>query len=134
MGIGVVHDRRPPAGDARAPVGAHTLVGYCTLGDLTGFTLDPPRGKEFRVAVALINKVDAEGFHVHKVENIEPEQVANAIKCMQRLRRMSKQIRPKSTAKRSHDLSLTTSGLKKAKILQRQPTERNLGDDESDNS
>ena len=47
---------------------------------------------------------------------------------------MSKQIRPKSTEKRSHDLSLTTSGLKKAKTLQSQPTERSLGDDESDNS
>ena len=129
-----VKDMANPAGDASAPVGAHTLVGYCTLGDLPGFTLDPPRGKEFRVAVALINKVDAEGFHVHKVENIEPEQVVNAIKSMQRLRRMSKQIRPKSTAKRSHDLSLTTSGLKKAKTLQEQPTGGSLPNDTSDNS
>ena len=128
-----VKDMVSPAGNATAPVGDHTLVGYCTLADLPSFTLDPPRGKEFRVALAFINKVDAEGFHGHIVENIEPEQVVNAIKCMQRLRRMSKQIRPKSTAKRSHDLSLTTSGLKKARTLHSVPTGGSLPDCTKDN-
>ena len=123
-----VKDMANPAGNATAPVGDHTLVGYCTLADLPSFTLDPPRGKEFRVALALINKVDAEGFHVHKTENIEPDQVANAIQCMQRLRRMSKQIHPTCSEKRSHNLSLTTSGLKKARTLQSVPTGGSLPD------
>ena len=130
-----VKDMANAAGNATAPVGDHTLVGYCTLGDLPSFTLDPPRGKEFRVAVALINKVDAEGFHVHKTENIEPDQVANAIQCKQRLRMMSKQIHPTCSEKRSHNLSLTTSGLKKkkARTLQSVPTGGSLPDVTNEN-
>ena len=118
-------------GNASALVGDHTLVGYCNLGDLPGFRLDPPRGKDFRVALVLINKVDDEGCHVHKSENIEPDQVDNAIKCMQRLRRMSKQIRPTGKEKRSHNLSLTTSGLKKARTLQSIPTGGSIPDETS---
>ena len=86
-----VKDMANPAGNATAPVGDHTLVGYCNLDDLSGFRLDPPRGRQFRVALVLITKVDEEGFHIHKSENIEPDQVDNARKCMQRLRKMSKQ-------------------------------------------
>ena len=129
-----VKDMANPAGNAIVPVGDHTLVGYCTLADLPSFTLDPPRGKEFRVAMALINKVDAEGFHVHTTENIEADQVANAIQCMQRLRRMSKQIHPTCSEKRSHNLSLTTSGLKKARTLQSVPTGGSLPDDTNQKS
>ena len=128
-----VKDMANPTGNATAPVGDHTLVGYCTLGDLPSFTLDPPRGKEFRVALALINKVDAEGFHVHKTENIEPDQVANAIQCMQRLRKMSKQIHPTCEGKRSHNMSLTTSGVKKARTLRNVPTGGSLPDCTKDN-
>ena len=123
-----VKDMANPAGNATAPVGDHTLVGYCTWGDLPSFTLDPPRGKEFRVALALINKVDAEGFHVHKTENIEPDQVPNALKCMQRLRRMSKQIHPTCEGKRSRNMSLTTDNVKKARTLQKSPTDVSLPD------
>ena len=123
-----VKDMVSPAENATAPVGDHTLVGYCTLTDLASFTLDPPRGKECRVALALINKVDAEGFHVHKTENIEPDQVPNALKCMQRLRRMSKQIHPTCEGKRSRNMSLTTDNVKKARKLQAVPTDVSLPD------
>ena len=123
-----VKDMANATGSAAAPVGNHTLVGYCTLGDLPAFRLDPPRGKDFRVAFVLISKVDDEGFHIHKSENIEPDQVDNAIQCMQRLRRLGKQIRPEGTEKRSRKLSLNTSSLKKARTLQRVPTDASLPD------
>ena len=112
-----VKDVANPAGTATAYVGDHTLLGYCNVDDLPGFRLDPPRGRDYRVAFVLISKVDAEGFHIHKVQNIEPDQMDNTIKCMQRLRRMSKQIRPEGTGKRSHDLSLNASDLKKPPAL-----------------
>jgi len=124
-----VKDMANSAGSATEPVGDHTLVGYCTLDHLPAFRLDPPRGKDFRVALVLISKVDDEGFHVHKSENIEPDQVDNAIQCMQRLRRLSKQIRPKNIEKRSHKLTLDTSSLKKARTLQSVPTDASLPDD-----
>ena len=123
-----VKDMVNPAENETTAVGDHTLVGYCTLTDLPSFTLDPPRGKEHRVALVLINKVDAEGFHVHKTENIEPDQVANAIQCMQRLRRMSKQIHPTCEGKRSRNMSLTTDKVKKARKLQAVPTDVSLPD------
>ena len=129
-----VKDMANPAGNAAAPIGDHTLVGYCNLDDLPGFRLDPPRGRDFRVAIVLITRVDEEGLHIHKSENIEPDQVENAIKCMQRLRRMSKQIRPKGIGKRSHNLSLAASGLKKARTLQSIPTGGSLPDDPSHHS
>jgi len=129
-----VKDIANPAGNATAPVGDHTLVGYCELDDLPAFQLDPPRGKDFRVALVLLSRVDEEGFHIHKLENIEPDQVEDAIKCMQRLRRMSKQIRPTGTGKRSHNLTLTASGLKKARTLQTIPTGGSLPDDMKHNA
>ena len=76
----------------------------------------------------MINKVDAEGFHVHKTENIEPEQVNNAILCMRRLRRLSKQIQPTCEGKRSRNMSLTTDKVKKARKLQAVPTDVSLPD------
>ena len=124
-----VKDMANPAGTPTAPVGDHTLVGYCNMENLPGYQLDPPRGRDFRVALVFISKVAEEGFQIHKLENIEPAQVDNAIKCMQRLRKMSKQIRPEGEGKRSHNLSLNATGLKKARTLQSVPTGGSLPDD-----
>ena len=123
-----------PAGNPSAPVGDHTLVGYCNMDTLPGFRLDPPRGKQFRVALVLITKADEEGFHIHKLEYIEQDQVNHAIACMQRLRRLNKQIHPAGTEKRSHNLTLTATGIKKARTLQSVPTNMSLPDDSSDNA
>ena len=118
-----------PAGNPSAPVGDHTLVGYCNMDGLPGFRLDPPRGKQFRVALVLITKADEEGFHIHKLEYIEQDQVNHAITCMQRLRRLNKQIHPAGTEKRSHNLTLTATGIKKARTLQSVPTNTSLPDE-----
>ena len=48
------------------------MVGYRTLDDLLGFCLDPPRGRTMRCALVLFTKKNAEGFHIHKLEYIEP--------------------------------------------------------------
>ena len=83
----------PNAHGASQPV-CHTVVGYCSLSNLAVFCLDPPRGKAARCALALLSKKDDEGFHIHKLEYVEPEQVMDAIDCMRKMRRLCKQVRP----------------------------------------
>ena len=110
------------------PVGSHTLVGYCSMDSLPGFRLDPPRGKVFRVAFVLFTKADEkEGLHIHKLEYIEPDQVNEAVLCMQKLRKLSKGVHTVSTDKRSHSVALGHEGMspcntKKARTLQAVPT------------
>ena len=121
-----------PGGTVDCLIGSHTLVGYCSMDSLPGFRLDPPRGKNFRVAVALFTKADEkEGLHIHKLEYIEPDQVNQAVLCMQKLRRLSKGVRAVSTEKRSHSVALGSSGkspcdARKARTLQAAPTEASL--------
>ena len=92
-----VKDVANPAGSVDKPIGNHTLVGYCSMDSLPGCRLDPPRGKSFRVALALLSRADEEGFHIHRLEYIEPEQVNQAVVCMQKLRTLSKRVRSVST-------------------------------------
>ena len=102
------------------------------MDSLPGFRLDPPRGKNFRVAVVLFTKADEkEGLHIHKLEYIEPEQVKEAVLCMQKLRRLSKGVHTVSTAKRSHSVALVHEGMspcttRRARTLQAVPTEASL--------
>ena len=86
-----VKDIANPDGSVDKPIGNHTLVGYCSMDSLPGFRLDPPRGKNFRVAVVLFTSADEnEGLHIHQLEYIEMDQVQHAVLCMQKLRRLSK--------------------------------------------
>ena len=102
------------------------------MDNLPGFRLDPPRGKKFRVALALITKVDEEGFHVHKLEYIEAEHVDQAVECMRRLRKLSKSICSNSSEKRSHAVALgapdgpSPTKIKKARNLHKVPTDGSL--------
>ena len=127
-----VKDVANPDGTVDNPIGSHTLVGYCSMDSLPGFRLDPPRGKTFRVAVVPFTKADEkEGLHIHKLEYIEPEQVKEAVLCMQKLRRLSKGVHTVSTEKRSHSVALVNEGMspcttKKARTLQAVPTEASL--------
>ena len=57
-----VKDVANPDGTVDNPIGSHTLVGYCSMDSLPGFRLDPPRGKNFRVAVVLFTKADDPGW------------------------------------------------------------------------
>ena len=124
-----VKDVANPAGTIETPVGSHALVGYCSLESLPGFRLDPPRNKPFRYALALFSRADEdEGFQVHKLEPVEPDQVTNAVHCMRKLRGMSKAVHPVSTEKRTHAVDLSTSGsspsaTKKARTLHNAPTD-----------
>ena len=67
-----------------------------------------------------------------KLEYIEPDQVKQAVVCMQKLRRLCKGITTTmSTEKRSHSVALGFSGMspcdiKKARTLQAAPTEASL--------
>ena len=110
----------------------HTIVGYCSMHGLSAFVLDPPRGRSNRVALVLFARADEEeGLQIHKLEYIEPDQVQQAIQCMQRLRRLSKSVVSESTKKRSHAVSLGTDTLspcdtKKARKLHAAPTAASL--------
>ena len=127
-----VNDIANTDGSLDKPIGSHILIGYCSMDNLPGFRLDPPRGKVFRVAVVLFTKADEkEGLHIHKLEYIEPEQMKEAVLCMQKLRRLSKGVHTVSTEKRSHSVALEHEGMspcttKKARILQAVPTEASL--------
>ena len=129
-----VKDLANHEGSVDKPIGNHTLVGYCSMNSLAGFRLDPPRGKTFRVALALLSSADEnEGFHIHKLEYIEPEQVNQAVLCMQKLRTLSKRVRSVSTDKRTRSHALESDGLsptktKKARALQQSPTAASLPD------
>ena len=80
----------------------------------------------------LLNKfVQDEGFHIHKLEYIEPGNVGSAVKCMQKLRKLTKGVHPESTEKRSHDCMMENDGkspnsTKKARVLQAVPTDESL--------
>ena len=127
-----VKDIANPEGSVDKPIGNHTLVGYCSMASLPGFSLDPPRGKTFRVALALLSSADdKEGLHIHKLEYIEPEQVQQAVVCMQKLRALSKRVRSVSSEKRSHSLAFDSESpspcdTKKARTLHSAPTEASL--------
>ena len=112
----------------------YSTVGYCCRGDLAGYRLDPPRGKQLRCALVLCAKKDKEGFHIHKLVSIEPDQVNQAVACRQKLRRLSKQVRSESTDKRSRALDLDSDGrsacdTKKARTLQAPTTGDSLPDE-----
>ena len=102
------------------------------MDSLPGFQVGPPRDKTFRVAVALFSKADSkEGLQIHKLEYIKPDQVKEAVQCMQQMRKLSKGVRPVSTEKRSHSVALEHQGMspcttKKARTLQAVPTEASL--------
>ena len=101
------------------------------MGSLPGFCLDPPRGKSFRVALVLLSRADDEGLHNHKLQYIEPDQVNDAVVCMQKLRELSKRVRSVSSEKRSRGLALDSAGhspcdIKKARTLQQTPTDASL--------
>ena len=98
------------------------------MADLTGFRLDPPRGKPTRCAVALFTKADEEGFHIHKLEYIEPDQIKEATACFVKLRTLSKHVRPNCDLKRTHEHSFDTFGgspadTKRCRTLQKVPTD-----------
>ena len=112
-------------------VGIYNAVGYCSMDEMTGFRLDPPRGKLNRVALCLFTKKDDEGFHISKLEYIEPEHVNNAIACLRKLRSLSKQVRSTSLEKRSHSVTSAFSppSAKKARTLTAVPTDASLPDE-----
>ena len=131
-----IKDVANPGVNTATQAESNTAVGYCTFGSLPGFRLDPPRGKPMRYAVALFNKKDEEGLHIHKLEYIEPDQISNASKCIQKLRKLCTLIHPESAEKRSRsiflDLDLQSSAsMKKARVLRAVPTDASLDDNAS---
>ena len=81
-----VNDVANPDGTVDNPIGSHTIVGYCSMGSLPGFRLDPPRGKNFRVAAVLFTKADdKEGRHIDTLAYIEPGQATRRQSCACRI-------------------------------------------------
>ncbi len=95
--------------------------------------MDPPSGKGVRCAICLFVKRDDEGFHIRKLEYIEPDFVAKEVQRMQKLRKLCKNIKPTGADKRSHSTSVCTAEIsgvsKKAKTLHAMPTDASLPDD-----
>ena len=122
------------AGASQPAANAYKTVGYCTMEDLPGFRLDPPRGKTSRSALCLISKSDNESFHIHKLEYIEPDQLEGAISRVRKPRMLCKQIRPTSKDKRSYAAPLskdcaTPPSTKKARSLHAVPTDASWDND-----
>ena len=118
------------ANSADASQLSYTVVSFCTLANLPGFRLDPPRGKARRYAVCLITKRDEEAFFVHKLDYIEPDQIDNAVRCFQKLRQLCKSIMPTTSEKWSHSVRMnaeSVTGLaKKSRTLHAVPTDVSL--------
>ena len=129
-----IRDVANPKGSPEDPVGDYKVMGYCSMNNLSGFRLDPPRGKTLRIALAFFSKANDDGSLVlHKLEYIEADQMKNAVCCMQRLRRLSSRVRSSSFVKRSHSVDLESSesapapsSMKKARTLQAAPTAGSL--------
>ena len=119
-----VNDHANPAGASQP---SFTLVGFCTLDNLPGFRLDPPRGKAHRYAICLISRREEDQFHIHKLEYIEQDQIDNATRCFQKLRKLCKAIMPTTAEKRSHSVSVCSSSVadlaKRARSLHAMPTD-----------
>ena len=82
-----------------------------------------------RCALVLCTKKDKEGFHIHKLELIEPDQVDNAIQCLQKLRTLSKRVQPVPVNKEKRAQAVFLAAAKqapqepkKARTLQAVPT------------
>ena len=86
-----------------------------------------------RCALVLCAKKDKEGFHIHKLELIEPDQVDNAIQCLQKLRTLSKRVQPVPVNKEKRAQAVFLAAAKqapqepkKARTLQVAPTDQEL--------
>ena len=126
-----VKDAANPGEDGAEPE-SHTVLGYSSVNNLGGFRLDPPRGKKERCVLAFLNKKDEEGFHIHKLEIVEPDQIKDAVLCVRKLRSLCKQLRPDVQEKRSHAVAMKdnwgcTENIKKARHLKQVPTDGSLG-------
>ena len=84
-----------------------------------------------RCALVRFTKKYAEGFHIHKLEYIEPDQVDNAILCLQKLRMLSKKVQPNPLIQdgRAHEVFLeaakrASGDAKRARTLQVAPTDQ----------
>ena len=64
--------------------------------------LDPPRGKQSRLAVLLIDKVEGKTLYMQKAEFIEPSDETGAIHCFTRLRTLSEN-KPKAKREKKPD-------------------------------
>lgn len=67
----------------------YDVIGYCGMEHVLDFKLEPPRGRQHRVALVLISKAIQNGFHVDKLEHVEPTDEPNAITCFQKCRTLS---------------------------------------------
>ena len=115
-------------GDAESPEVFYRAIGFSNLNGIV--KLDPPRGKKSRFAVLLVDKIDDMTIEMQKAEFVEPEDVAGAVKCFQRLRQVCKQIRqitPSGSAKRTRSEStsflVSPKDLKKCRTLKAVPTD-----------
>ena len=48
---------------------SYTFVGYCFGSDLASYTLGPASGRPERVALAFVQKRDAEGLRIHRLNS-----------------------------------------------------------------
>ena len=120
-------------------MGNHELVGYCSWQDFPAYRLDPPRGREARrVAIVFMTMAEETDtgicLHLHKVEQIEPAQVGEAVACLQKLHSLNMGVHPHYQEKRTHNINLYATGtslssVKKTRRLQTVPTEASLPED-----
>jgi len=75
---------------------------------------------------------DQDGFHVEKLEHVEPTDKSNAIKCFRKLRTLSMEVRPDPTEKRSRALGDSFKGspndMKRCNFLHAAPSDESLND------
>ncbi len=121
-----VKDYANPAG-ASEP--GYTLMGFFTFDDLTGFRLGSSRGKGFRCAICPFVKRDDESFDTSTLSQTSWATRSSA--CGNSVS-FAKNIKPTSTNKRSHSVSVceteASAVSKKAKTLQAMPADASLPD------
>ena len=104
----------------------YSLESYCTINEVTNFSLNIPRNQPHKYALVLIHQRDADkaNFQVSKIEFIEPDQIDMAKTCFQKLRRLCSKIMPSGDERptgQKHDIPINSEEhpSKRCRTLQR---------------
>ena len=118
-----VEDLLAGVGPNHAPAKEYTISAICTMENLPGYRLDPPRGHAQHALVTLSARME-DTFIADQVQLLSPEQVEpakNSLKVLMKLATLLNSPSRKRGTPWTNDFSPATA--KKCRILGRSPTE-----------
>ena len=113
-----------------------SVTGFCTVGEMSKFDLNPPRGHTKRFAIAIItscetvsaDQPDVKSLYMEKMQPLEPGDGQKAIPVFQGLRTLTKKANPTNTDECKHTLDIAedkTRPLKMCRTISAMPSDEN---------